>query len=50
MTEEEKKLPYTHTYTDRKKRRRRRRRRRKSDVLIIRRTFCCHGVFVSTKE
>jgi len=46
---EEKKLPYTHTCTDRKKRRRRR-RRRKGDVLIIRRTFCCHGVFVSTKE
>ena len=32
------------------KRRRRRRRRRKSDVLIIRGTFCCHGVFVSTKD
>jgi hypothetical protein len=36
---------YTHTCTDRKKR-----RRRKSDVLIIRRTFSCYGVFVSTKE
>jgi hypothetical protein len=40
---EEKNAIYTHSYTDRKK-------RRKGDVLIIRRTFCCHGVFVSTKD
>jgi DNA-directed RNA polymerase subunit H (RpoH/RPB5) len=44
MTEEKKCHIHTHTRTEKKG------RTRKGDVLIIRRTFCCHGVFVSTKD
>ena len=45
MTEEEKTALHIHTRTEKKGK-----KKKKGDVLIIRRIFCCHGVFVSTKE
>jgi len=45
MTEEEKKC-HIHILVHEQKKK----EEKKSDVLIICRTFCCHGMFVSLEE